>query len=88
MIWNFGFYSVFGIIIVLIIGTMGDFVATQLFPVYTAAGIGKFGSFRHLDSLYLGIWVSGIFLKLSLFLLLAGEGIKKFGAKKPEKLLL
>ena len=72
LIWNVGVYLVFGALIFLVVGTMGDFVSTQLFPVYTAAGIGKFGSFKHLDSLYLGVWISGIFMKLSLFLLLAG----------------
>ncbi len=86
VVWNSGVYIVFSLIIFLIIGTMGDFSSTQLFPVYTAAGIGKFGSFRHLDSLYLGIWVSGVFLKLSLFLLLAGEGVKKILGEKARKI--
>ncbi len=83
--WNTGIYAIFALIIVLITGTMGDFGKTQLFPVYTAAGIGKFGAFRHLDSLYLGIWMSGIFLKLSLFLFLAGEGVKKIKGEKMGK---
>ncbi len=85
-IWNTSVYTVLTLIIILLIGTMGDFAGTQLFPVYTAAGIGKFGSFRHLDSLYLGIWISGIFLKLSLFLLLAGEGVKKIWGEKARKI--
>lgn len=83
--WNTGIYFIFALIIVLIIGTMGDFSKTQLFPVYTAAGIGKFGAFRHLDALYLGIWMSGIFLKLSLFLFLAGEGVKKIKGERMRK---
>lgn len=85
-IWNFLVYLLFSMIIVLIIGSMGDFVYTQLFPVYTAAGIGKFGSFRHLDSLYLGVWISGVFLKLSLFFILAAEGIKKVFGEKSKKI--
>ena len=44
IIWNFGVYFVFVCLILLVVGTMGDFVGTQLFSVYTAAGIGKFGS--------------------------------------------
>lgn len=84
--WNIGVYSIFALIIILITGTMGDFGKTQLFPVYTAAGIGKFGSFRHLDCLYLGIWMSGIFLKLSLFLFLAGEGVKKIKGERAGKI--
>ena len=86
LFWNIGIYAVFTLIIILITGTMGDFASTQLFPVYTAAGIGKFGSFRHLDALYLAIWLSGIFLKLSLFLLLAGEGVKKILGEKARKI--
>ena len=84
--WNTSVYIVFSIFIIFITGTMGEFATTQLFPVYTAAGIGKFGSFRHLDSLYLAIWMSGIFLKLSLFLLLAGEGIKKILGERARKI--
>lgn len=85
IIWNTGVYLVFASLIMLVVGTMGDFSQTQLFPVYTAAGIGKFGSFKHLDSLYLGIWISGIFIKLSLFLMLAGEGVKKIWGEQARK---
>lgn len=85
IIWNLGVCASFTLIITLVVGTMGDFVNTQLFPVYTAASIGKFGSFRHLDSLYLGVWISGIFLKTSLFLLLSSEGIKKIWGEKIRK---
>lgn len=86
--WNIGVYAVFTTLICLVVGTMGDFVSTQLFPVYTAAGIGKFGSFKHLDSLYLGVWISGIFIKLSLFLMLAGQGIKKIFGEKIRKVCI
>lgn len=85
IIWNVGVYLVFVSLVMLVVGTMGDFAETQLFPVYTAAGIGKFGSFKHLDSLYLGIWISGIFIKLSLFLMLTGEGIKKIWGEEVRK---
>lgn len=81
-IWNIAIYLFFIMIISLIIGSMGDFASTQLFPVYTASGIGKFGAMRHLDSVYLGVWMSGIFLKLSVFIFLCGECVKKiFGEK-------
>ena len=86
LVWNICIYGVTALMILLMVGTMGDFVKTQLFPVYTAAGIGKFGSFQHLDSLYLGIWTSGIFIKLSLFLMLAGEGVKKILGEKARKI--
>ena len=86
ILWNIGVYVSFVLMIILITGAMGEFVSTQLFPVYTATSIGKFGAFRHLDSLYLGIWMAGIFLKTSLFLLLASEGIKKIWGEKIRKI--
>ncbi len=86
--WNCGVYISFIAIIILVIGTMGDFATTQIFPVYTAASIGKFGSLRHLDSLYLGVWVAGIFIKSSLFLLLASEGVKKIWGEKIRRIFI
>ncbi len=77
VLWNTGVYVVFGAIIFLIVGTMGDFVKVQLFPVYSAAGIGKFGSFKHLDFVYLGVWICAMFLKQSLFIFLASQCVKK-----------
>ena len=85
ILWNLGVYGSFAVMIAMVIGTMGDFASTQLFPVYTAASIGKFGSLQHLDSLYLGIWMAGIFLKTSLFLLLASEGIQKIWGENIRK---
>lgn len=88
LLWNLGVYLTFAVIITLAVGTMGDFIETQLFPIYTAASIGKFGSFRHLDSLYLGIWISGIFMKTSLFMLLSAEGIKKIWGEKVRRIFI
>lgn len=83
--WNSGVYLTFATLIALAVGTMGDFINTQIFPIYTATSIGKFGSFRHLDSIYLGIWMSGIFIKTSLFLLLSAEGMGKIWGEKFRK---
>lgn len=81
-IWNLGIYALISVVILLMVGSMGDFLQTQLFPVYTAGSIAKIGSLEHLDALYLGIWTMGIFIKLSLFFMLSGECVKKFAGEK------
>lgn len=86
VLWNTSTYIFIASFIALIVGTMGDFIKTQAFPVYTAASIAKIGSFEHLDALYLGVWVMGIFIKASLFLMLSGECIKKFAGETPGKI--
>lgn len=75
--WNIGIYAVTLVVIVLMVGSLGDFLGTQLFPVYTAASVARIGPLRRLDALYLGIWTMGIFIKLTLFLTLSAEGVKR-----------
>ncbi len=84
--WNLSIYTLICVSIVLMLGSLGDFLQTQLFPVYTAASIAKIGSLENLDVLYLGIWTMGIFIKLSLFLMLSGECTKKFLGEKIGKI--
>lgn len=86
ILWNTSIFSLIIVSVLLMIGSMGDFLKTQMFPVYTAASIAKIGSLQHLDALYLGIWTMGIFIKLSLFLMLSGECIKKIIGERVGKL--
>ena len=77
LFWNLSIYAVIAILIFLIVGSLGDFQSTQLFPVYTATSIAKIGPLEHLDAFYLGIWTTGIFVKMSLFLMLASKCVKR-----------
>lgn len=86
IVWNISVYALIAAVVVLMVGAMGDFIQTQLFPVYTAASIARIGSLEHLDALYLGIWTMGIFIKLSLFLMLSGECVKKLIGEKGRKI--
>lgn len=86
--WNAGIYALVATVVFLMVGSMGDFLKTQLFPVYAAASIAKIGTLEHLDALYLGIWTMGIFIKLSLFLMLSGECAKKVVGEKVGRLFV
>ncbi|BED92700.1 MAG: GerAB/ArcD/ProY family transporter [Candidatus Paraimprobicoccus trichonymphae] len=75
--WNICVYGFICIMIFLMIGSMGDFLQTQLFPIYTALCVAKIGELQHLDAIYLGVWITTVFIKISLFLLLCSESVKK-----------
>ena len=87
-LWNLGTYSLIIISIILLVGSMGDFLKTQLFPVYTAASVAKIGALEHMDALYLGIWTMGIFIKLALFFMLSGECAKKVVGERTGKFFI
>ncbi|MDR2073846.1 MAG: spore germination protein [Oscillospiraceae bacterium] len=81
-VWNTSFYALMAASIMIVVGALGDFAQTQLFPAYSAASIAKMGSLENLDALYLGLWTASIFMKLAMFLNLSAECIRDvFGQK-------
>lgn len=83
--WVFGAYALTAVLLTVIVGSLGDFVKTQLYPLFSVAGISSVGYFEHLDAIYLGIWSMGVFVKISLFLLLTSNLIKNFFGKTVSK---
>ena len=82
LLWNIAVYFSISIFIVVIVGALGDYLKTQMFPIYTATTIAGIGFLKNLDALYLGIWTTGLFIKISLFLLLFSMCVKRiFGNK-------
>ena len=79
--WNIGVYTLVSIGIFMMAGTMGDYLKTQLFPVYTVLSIAKVSELQHLDSIYLGLWITSIFIKIALFLNVSSECVKKMFGK-------
>lgn len=70
VVWNTSIYLVIFLMLFIIIGSLGDFLKTQVFPIYAAASIAEIGMFKRLDALFLGIWTTGLFAKMALFLYL------------------
>lgn len=68
--WNTCVYAVIALVITAVVGALGDYLKTQMFPIYAAANAAQLGVFQRMDALYIGIWMMGIFLKISLFLYL------------------
>lgn len=59
-------YAAAGIILFAIIGVLGPFASLQLFPYYSVATMANLGTFQRMDSIFIAIWIIGIFLKLAL----------------------
>ena len=58
----------FAFILFFVIGTLGVFADTQLFPTYTAVTLAQFGLFERLDALETAIWILCVVTKLTLYI--------------------
>ncbi len=85
--WSFGIYGFSALFIYLTVGVLGKYyLATQAFPLYTAASVAEIGIFQRLDSVFLGVWTAGIFIKTSLFIYLVSICIKKVWGETASKI--
>lgn len=58
----------FSFILFFVIGTLGVFADTQLFPTYTAVTLAQFGFFERLDALETAIWILCVVTKLTFYI--------------------
>lgn len=80
--WNIGVYSLMALLILVIVGSQGNFLEAHIFPIYAAFNDVSVGFWGRLDIFYLGIWTSGLFIRISLNLLaIALCATKIFGDK-------
>ncbi len=59
----------FSFILFFVIGTLGTFADTQLFPTYSAVSLAEFGLFERLDALETAIWILCVVTKLTLYIM-------------------
>lgn len=59
----------FSFILFFVIGTLGAFADTQLFPTYSAISLAEFGLFERLDALETAIWILCVVTKLTLYIM-------------------
>ena len=83
--WNVSVYATIAILITVIVGSLGDYLKTQSFPVYTATCIAEIGILKKLDAFYLGVWLTGLFIKISLFIYLIAACINKVLGEKASR---
>ncbi len=84
--WVFGVYLSMAVMIFMITAVLGDYLDTQVFPVYTVTAIASLGVTRRLDGIFLGVWTAGMFVKISLFIYLISVCVKRIFGNKAAKL--
>lgn len=82
IVWNTAVFAVIVIMITLIVGALGEYLETQIFPIYAATSIAEIGMLKRLDALYLGVWTTGLFVKLALLLYLMSLCVQRVLGRK------
>ncbi len=59
-----------------VVGTLGAFADTQLFPTYTAVTLAKFGLLQRMDALETAIWILCVVEKISLYFWVGTQNLK------------
>ena len=65
-VWSFVIYAFMAVTITILVGALGEYSSTQLFPFYAAASMAQAGPFQRVNSAFIGIWVIGLFVKLAI----------------------
>ncbi len=68
--WNLVIYGFMSLALFILATALGDYGNTQLFPFYTIASVAGVGPFQRMDVIFIGVWISGLFLKIAMDLYL------------------
>lgn len=74
------FLSLF-VLLLMVIGVMGDGASLQTFPFFALFQLAKNGIFERLDILYISFWILGIFVKSVILVYCASLCVKPFKNK-------
>jgi spore germination protein KB len=67
---------------------LGPFARLQLFPFYSVAGVAKIGELANLSALEAAVWIVGVFIKSSVYILLSAQCFSTVVLKRTPKLLI
>ena len=81
-------YILFIFVVVIVTGALGDYLKMQSFPIYTATSVAEIGVFKRLDAIYLGIFTSGLFITVSLFLFAFFLVMKRLFGEEKSKIII
>ncbi len=74
-------------ILAFVIGALGSFADTQLFPTYTAVTLANFGLLERIDALETAIWILCVVVKISFYILITVQSLKKIFTRISRKIL-
>ena len=83
--WSLGSGGFTALVLVLVVGCLGPYAATQNFPVYTLAATTQVRSLQRLDTVFVGVWIAALVIRLAWSLyacrLCAGAAFSKRSAE-------
>ncbi|MEE0266088.1 MAG: GerAB/ArcD/ProY family transporter [Acutalibacteraceae bacterium] len=83
--WSVAVYLSTALLIFIIVSVLGDYLETQIFPVYSITALASLGVTKRLDGIFLGVWTAGLFVKTSLFMYLLSACVKRIFGEKISK---
>lgn len=89
---NYILWSVFSglsfiVVLFFVVGTLGVFADTQLFPTYTAVTLAKFGLLERMDALETAIWILCVVEKIAFYFLVISKSFKIVFKKVSKRLI-
>lgn len=88
LVWNIITCLLMVSSIFFVTGVLGDLSLVKLFPIYTSTSVAKISKFENLDFLYIGLWTAAVFLKISMFLNLSSECLRKSFRKENNRIII
>lgn len=84
-IWSILSGVSFAFILFFVVGALGAFADTQLFPTYTAVTLANFGLLERVDALETAIWILCVVEKVSFYILIVTKCLRYCFKKIPSK---
>lgn len=84
-VWLGGLLVFLYVIVFSVVGVLGEFSESQLFPVYTATVLSEFNVIQRLDALQTGIWLTAVIVKASYLVILCDTCLGKIAVPKKNR---
>ncbi len=87
VLWSIFSGLVFSLVFFFVVGSLGQFADTQLFPTYTAVTLASFGLLERIDAFETSIWIICVVQKLSFYIYVITKCIKYAFCKVSTKIV-
>lgn len=77
----------FSVVLFFVVGTLGAFADTQLFPTYTAVTLAEFGLIERMDALETAIWILCVVEKIAFYFFVVTKSISSAFPKLSKKII-
>ncbi len=86
-LWTIFSALTFSLVFFFVVGSLGSFADTQLFPTYTSVTLASFGLIERIDALETAIWILCVVEKISFYFLVTVKALKyAFGKTDKRKI--